>query len=177
MTFKRLFNHAMSFFIHGYLLRQLYFTQRNGMDALSGALLAFALVWLVMSMVLFFFKIQCRVLYPEAFSQLRTFEGRSFYEKLGIRLYRWMLLHSPFRFANTSVYLKDKRGKAALLALRTKILEAEWAHIINLLLVLIAMLFYAEIRWWLLLWNVVFNVYPVFLQRYHRLRIEQMHFS
>lgn len=167
----------MSFFIHGYLLRQLYFTQRNGMDALSGALLAFALVWLVMSMVLFFFKIQCRVPYPALFAQMRSFERLSFYERIGVPVYRWLLLHSPFRFANTSIYLKDKRGKAALLVLRTKILEAEWAHIINVLLVLIAMLFYTEIRWWLVLWNVVFNVYPVFLQRYNRLRIEQMHSS
>lgn len=165
----------MSFFIHGYLLRKLYFTQRADMNALSQAMLAFALVWLVMSMVLFFFKIQCRVPYPELFARIRSFEQLSFYRSIGLPVYRWLLLHSPFRFANTSIYLKEKRGKAALMQLHTKILEAEWAHIINILLILIAMLFYAEIRWWLLFWNMVFNVYPVFLQRYNRLRISRIY--
>lgn len=157
------------------MLHQLYFVQRDGLSGIKSALLAFALVWLVMSMVLFFFKIQCRVPYPVWVSRFRTFEGVLFYQQLGVRAFRWLLLHSPFRFANTQIYLHQSRSKQSVELLHRRMLEAEWAHIINVLLVFIATFVYQEIAFWLLVWNVVFNLYPIFLQRYNRLRISRLH--
>lgn len=174
MGFKRLFNHSISFFIHGFFLREAYLTQAKGLTTFASALLSFGIVWLIMSMVLFFFKIQCHVPFPDDIKRFRSFENNAFYRRFGVRAYRWLLLRSPFKLMNSGVYLGGLRGKMALERLLIKMEEAEWAHFINFFLVVIAWLLYTHLVPWLLFWNVIFNVYPILLQRYHRLRISKL---
>lgn len=174
MGYKRLFNHSISLFLHGFFLRAAYFTQVNGLTSLESILLSLGIVWLIMSMVLFFFKIQCHVPYPEGIKRLREFENPGLYNLFGIKAYKWLLLRSPFKLLNGGVYLHEMRGKKALSKLLLKMEEAEWAHFINFFLVMISLPLYAHLAPYLLFWNVIFNVYPILLQRYHRLRIVKL---
>ncbi len=173
-SLKRWFNHSISLFVHGVLFAKAYNYQQNPVSALQAALLSFALVWLIMVMVMLAFRIQCGIPFPERWFRIHKREAAEYYELLGVKLFRWLLLNGPFRFANQGVYIGQNRSDQALERLLSKIKEAEFAHVIDAVLTLLACVIYQQLILWLLLWNLVFNIYPILLQRYHRIRIEKV---
>ncbi|MEX2597438.1 MAG: hypothetical protein WEC59_10965 [Salibacteraceae bacterium] len=174
MLLKRLFNHVMLLLISGYFIHKLYLKQLKELKGHEEGMLAFALVWMVMLVVLLAFRIQCGFPYPESIKHFKSWETKTFYHRFGVRQFRWILLHSPFKYANGTIYLKQARGRIALERLLLKMEEAEWAHIINAVFVFIASIVMWQLTLWLILWNIVFNIYPIFLQRYHRLKINDI---
>jgi len=100
--------------------------------------------------------------------------------KLGVLSFGWLVKNSFMRFFNQSVYLKNKKDKASLLALVDEMTKAEMGHLIGfvfLVFVNVYMLIsgvdliYAAV---FALVNIVFNLYLVFIQQYNKRRIRKL---
>lgn len=120
---------------------------------------------------------------PPAYYQPRPFELRStFYERLGVRVFRRvatngdlinMLIrrHAPtYRVVRSSTSLDEYCARTYY--------GEKW-HLVLLLMGMITTIYAAYIGWFatalfLTTTNIVFNLYPVLLQRYTRVRIAKM---
>jgi hypothetical protein len=125
------------------------------------------LVWLIRHAVPFAFS--------DRYYRLRPFEidGR-LYRRLGVVTFKWLLFKSRVELLNFSAKLP--RGRTGLQDLERGIREAETDHAIALLVMLVIAIQAASNGWWallswLLLTNVVANVYPIMLQRHNRARL------
>lgn len=115
---------------------------------------------------------------PESWFRMRRKESRQLYRNLGVVLFRDMLVRSPFRVLNQKIHLTN-RSKGAFLELETHMRMAETNHVIAFVLSLIATVFYGQYNdarfiIWLTALNLIGNVYPVFLQRYNRIRMTRI---
>ena len=129
--------------------------------------LSMTLVWLMRRVVPFAF--------PPRYYRPRPFEadGRLF-QRFGIETFKWLLFKSRIELLNFSARLTH--GKSGLHRLERGIREAETDHAIALLVMaVITLQAVTNGRWalagWLLLANVVANVYPIMLQRHNRARL------
>ena len=129
--------------------------------------LSMTLVWLMHHVVQFSFS--------PRYYRLQPFEiDGGLYERLGIETFKWLLFKSRIERLNTSVRLSY--GRTGLQGLERGIREAETDHVIALLVMVVITIHAAmNARWalvgWLLLVNVVANVYPIMLQRRNRARL------
>ena len=144
----------------------------------SGAGFAFAVVWLPMTWLGIVSRIVTPRL-PARYHALRRFEldGRV-YERLGVRIVKWLLRRGPLAVFNPDLHLPppDARTPEAIARLEQGMRDAEASHAI-LLVVTVAVAAQAALRgWWAaaawtLLFDVLVNGYPVMLQRYNRARL------
>jgi len=125
------------------------------------------LVWLMRQVVPFAF--------PPRYYRLRPFEidGRLF-RRLGVVTFKWLLFKSRVELLNFSARLSH--GRRGLHGLERGIREAETDHAIALLVMVVITIHAATNAWWalaswLLLANVVANVYPIMLQRHTLARL------
>lgn len=129
--------------------------------------LSMTLVWFTRHLVPFTF--------PAWYYRLRPFEidGRP-YRRLGVVTFKWLLIKSRIEFLNVSARLSH--GRTGLVGFAQGIRHAETDHGIALLVMSVVTIHAAMNGWWafagwLLLTNVVANVYPMMLQRYNRARL------
>ena len=129
--------------------------------------LSMTLVWIMRHLVPFAF--------PPRYYRLRPFEndGR-LYRRLGVVTFKWLLFKSRVELLNFSARLSH--GRTGLHRLECGIREAETDHAIALLVMVVITIHAAMNAWWalvnwLLLANVVANVYPIMLQRHNRARL------
>jgi hypothetical protein len=113
--------------------------------------------------------------FPPGYYRLRPFEidGR-LYRRLGVVTFKWLLFKSRVELLNFSARLSH--GRTGLHGLERGIGEAETDHAIALLVMVVLTIYAAMHAWWalvswLLLANVVANLYPVMLQRHNRARL------
>lgn len=114
---------------------------------------------------------------PSTYFRSRRYERRWLYEALGIRMFKRLMRSKAYRAVNPHFMLRD--GRQGLRELADRMESAEAAHALlfaTVSVVAVAVLF---VRWfdaavWLMLFNVLFNGYPVMLQRYNRLRIQPL---
>ena len=129
--------------------------------------LSMTLVWLMRHAVPFAF--------PPRYYRLRSFENDGgLYRRLGVVTFKWLLLQSRVELLNFSARLSH--GRTGLNGLERGIREAETDHAIALLVMALITIYAAMKDWWalaswLLLANVVANVYPIMLQRHNRARL------
>jgi hypothetical protein len=100
------------------------------------------------------------------------------YETLGINLYRKFLVWIGWERVNKKVKPVNKNIKA-LLNLHYQTKHDELGHLIVLIIVLgfnvfVAFKFGVLKSLWLLIVNILINLYPVMLQRYNRPRIQRV---
>jgi hypothetical protein len=139
---------------------------------------AFALVWTLMLVGFFFYQTYKRVYLPKKYYSPKRYENARFYERLGIVFFQYCLVNSFFRYMNPRVYLKQK-GRQYLEFFYNETKQSETSHIISGLVTLFVqiLLFYwleyiAAIS--LTIFTVIFNLYPFFLQRYNRLKLNRL---
>ena len=99
------------------------------------------------------------------------------YEHLGINFFRKLLVRIGWEKLNKKSNPIEKNTKA-LMNLHYQTKKSELGHVIILLIVLgfnvlVAFKFGILKSLWLLILNVLLNLYPIFLQRYNRPRIER----
>ncbi len=129
--------------------------------------LSMTLVWLMRHVVPF--------VLPPGYYRLRPFEIDSrLYRRLGVVRFKWLLFKSRVELLNFSARLSH--GRTGLHDLERGITEAETDHAIALLVMVLITIDAAVNAWWalaswLLLVNVVANVYPIMLQRHNRARL------
>lgn len=99
------------------------------------------------------------------------------YESFGINIYRKLLVLIGWEKLNKKSNPMEKNTKALMhLHYRTK--QAELGHLIIFIIVIgfnifVAFKFGILKSLWLLVLNILFNLYPVLLQRYNRPRLER----
>jgi hypothetical protein len=129
--------------------------------------LSMTLIWLARHVVPFGL--------PPRYYRLRTVEndGR-LYRRLGVGTFKWLIFKSGVETLNWSARLSH--GRTGLPGLERGIREAETDHTMTLLAMVVVTLYAAMNGWWafaswLVLANVVANVYPIMLQRSNRARL------
>ncbi len=111
---------------------------------------------------------------PQEHYRLRAFEqnGR-IYECLGVQLFKRAVRRGPLAMLSPTLRLPAQRTVPALRALEGEMETAEAAHMVVFILMALAALAALLKRWpdaalWLTVFNILFNGYPVLLQRYNR---------
>ncbi|MDQ0067627.1 glycosyl-4,4'-diaponeurosporenoate acyltransferase CrtO family protein [Chryseobacterium lathyri] len=148
------------------------------MDSFSFAL---ALNFMLMACVLTFTEVMKSGLNSPYFNE-KTWEKKGqIYESLGIHFFRKLLVVTGWEKLNKKSKPVQKNPEALVnLYYRTK--QDELGHLIIMIIVLgfnifVAYKFGILKSMWLLILNILLNIYPIFLQRYNRPRIERiMHF-
>lgn len=113
---------------------------------------------------------------PRQYYRLRPVESNGrLYRSFGVGAFKWLLLKSGLDALNFSVRLSHAR--TGLPALARGIREAETDHAIALLVMVVVTLYAATRGWWaftswLVLTNLVANIYPIMLQRLNRARLQ-----
>jgi hypothetical protein len=103
--------------------------------------------------------------------------GGKIYRSLGIHFYRKLLVWIGWEKLNKKAAPVEKNTEA-LIHLHNRTKKSELGHLIILIIVLgfnifVAFKFGIVKSLWLLILNILFNLYPVLLQRYNRPRIER----
>src|SRR5574341_1058650 len=115
--------------------------------------------------------------FPSTYYDTKPFERTGqFYERVGIRLVKKLLRRGPLRALSPTLQFPKEKTVSALRNLENEMRKAETAHTLTFILML---LFggYAVINGWLdavmwiLLFNIIINVYPIMLQRYNRIKL------
>jgi hypothetical protein len=107
------------------------------------------------------------------------FASSKTYEKLGVLLYRKLLLANPFRMLNAKIFLTKNRDLASLKSVREAMATSEVSHWVGF----VAMLGLTIFAWWhrgslvglaYLFCNIIGNLYPCLLQQYNKRRLDQL---
>jgi hypothetical protein len=138
---------------------------------------AFSLTWLIMAFVA---AVTGRIfvrLDPNLFRLARwEHEGR-IYDRVGLGAVRWVLRHTPLGWLNPNI--KVRSGGSDMDRLLRDMNAVEGVHILAAGLSLAVAALYiltgqAIIGTWLVILTILFNVYPVMLQRWNRGRIVRL---
>ena len=145
-----------------------------GMDRLA---FAWALNFLLMFCVLAFTETLKSPLTSSYYNDKEWERRGKIYELLGINFFRKLLVWTGWEKLNKNANPVGKNAKA-LVHLHYQTKKSELGHIIIFFIVLgfnvfVAYKFGLIKSLWLLILNVLLNLYPIFLQRYNRPRIER----
>jgi hypothetical protein len=172
--FVLLFVYSILYFLTLFFIKSILQTNNVFIEILG----AFALVWNLMLVGFFFYQTYKKVYLPKRYYSPKKFENALFYERLGILFFQYCLVNSFFKYMNPRVYLK-KRGRQYLELFYNETKQSETSHIISgsVTLAVQILLFYwqeytAAIS--LTIFTVIFNLYPFFLQRYNRLKLNRL---
>ena len=113
---------------------------------------------------------------PSAYYDKRSFETDRFFIFLGVPAFRYVLVNSFFKRLNKRVYLRG-RSKDYIKVFSEETKQSETSHLISLLITLIVQYFYFVNKEWdhliaLSVFSILFNVYPMLLQRKNRFSVE-----
>lgn len=121
-----------------------------------------------------------RLSLPPAYYTSRPFERTgAVYERIGIRRVKRLLRRGPLRVLSPTLRLPRERTLPALRNLDNEMRKAETAHVITLLSML-PVAGYALVKGWLdagtwmLLFSLLINVFPILLQRYNRIKLQEL---
>ena len=116
---------------------------------------------------------------PSTYYDIKSFEksGRV-YEQLGVSLFKKIVRRGPFTVFSPTLRFPAEKSIFALRVLEGEMRKAETSHLAIFFMILFLVGYALFKGWldavaWLLLFNILFNGYPVLLQRYNRLKIEE----
>jgi hypothetical protein len=135
---------------------------------------AFSLTWLIMAVVAAVTsKIFVR-LDPKQFRLARWEREGRVYDRVGLGVVRWVLRHTPLGWLNPNI--KVRSGWSDMDRLLRDMNAVEGVHLLAAGISLAVAALYiltgqAAVGIWLVVFTILFNVYPVMLQRWNRGRI------
>jgi hypothetical protein len=140
---------------------------------------AFLINWLIMSWVAIIGQFVAFPSLPSTYYEIKPFEesGRV-YEQLGVSLFKKIVRRGPFTILSPTLRFPVEKTASTLRILENEMCKAETSHLVIFCLILLLAGYALFMGWWnavawLLLFNILFNGYPVILQRYNRLKIEE----
>jgi hypothetical protein len=138
---------------------------------------ALAQCLLVIFCAFLFFQAFKYVRLPSKYYFKKTFESRFYFKYLGVLIYRYILINSFMRYANSRVYLKGKK-REYLSVFHEETKQSETSHVSSFTITLFiqfSYLYQGEIILFfsLTLFSIFFNVYPILLQRNNRFETER----
>jgi hypothetical protein len=135
---------------------------------------AFSLTWLIMAFVAAATSRIFVRLDPERFRLARWEREGRIYDRVGLGAVRWVLRHTPLGWLNPNI--KVRAGWSDMDRLLRDMNAVEGVHILAAGVSLAVAVFFAlagqaVVGMWLVVLTILFNVYPVMLQRWNRGRI------
>jgi len=140
---------------------------------------AFLLNWLAMSWV----AIAGQAVHfslPQGYYSINTFERTGqMYERLGVRLFKRLVRRGPLAMLSPTLRFPKDRTTAALRHFEDEMRKAETGHVYIFVLMLVFISAALLRGWfdavgWMLVFNVIINGYPVMLQRYNRIKLQEL---
>ena len=117
---------------------------------------------------------------PSTYYDPRPFErAGQVYERAGIRLFKKLLRRGPLRILSPKLRFPKQVTIEALRDLENEMRKAETIHAVVFLLMLLMAGCTAARGWpdgvtWILLFNILINGYPIMLQRYNRIKLQEL---
>jgi hypothetical protein len=111
------------------------------------------------------------------FSLARWEQDGTVYDRVGVRAFRWGLLHSPFGWINPNFHLRPSRGECERLLQETCSSEAvHWVTMGGAVALGIVYIVegHGAYGYAMLLLRVPWDVYPILLQRWNRARASRI---
>jgi cytochrome b561 len=144
------------------------------------SIFAFLINWLVMSWVAVMGQFVTFPSFPSSYYEIKPFEqsGRV-YEQLGVSLFKKIVRRSPFTVFSPTLRFPPQKTTPALRNLENEMRKAETSHMAIFFMILVLVIYALINGWfdaiaWLLFFNIIFNGYPVMLQRYNRIKIQEL---
>jgi hypothetical protein len=140
---------------------------------------AFLVNWLAMSWVAIAGQ-AVDFSFPLRYYDIKDFErtGQA-YERLGIHLFKRLVRRGPLSIFSPTLRFPKDRTISALQHLDHEMRKAETGHVFIFILML-SFISYALLRgWfdvvgWMLVFNIIINGYPIMLQRYNRIKLQEL---
>jgi len=140
---------------------------------------AFLVNWIAMSWVAILGQ-AIHFSFPSGYYNVRAFErtGRV-YERLGVHFFKRLVRRGPLSIFSPTLRLPQDKTISALQYLNHQMQSAETGHVLIFMLMLL-FIGYALLRgWfdaagWMLVFNVMINGYPIMLQRYNRIKLQEL---
>jgi hypothetical protein len=148
--------------------------------AFRSPIFAFLFNWLIMSWVAILGQIITFPSFTSSYYEIKPFEqSGQVYERLGIFLFKKMVRRGPFSVFSPTLRFPAQRTAPALKNLENEMRKAETSHTAIFFMVLLPVIYALFRGWfdavaWLLLFNTLFNGYPIMLQRYNRIKIKEI---
>ena len=115
----------------------------------------------------------------ESMSGRFLFAEEKTYERLGVALYRRLLLATPLRLFNNQIKIPKNRDVQLLKDIRKHIATAEVSHWVGFVVMMVAtihawMTYGPKIGLSFVVLNILGNLYPCMLQQYNKRRLYQL---
>lgn len=159
------------------LICYLLFLQSLSEKNIEIILYVFIQTWNLMLIGFFFLQAFKYFRLPQNYYQKIKIESATLYKIFGVNLFRIVLINSFFRHLNKRVYLKGKSTEyLKVFVEETK--QSETSHIISMMCTLIIQIIYLNLGYlyqfyWLSIFTILLNIYPILLQRMNRHFIEK----
>jgi hypothetical protein len=116
--------------------------------------------------------------YNQKLSNFNFLSNENLNKYIGIEIFKWLIIHSIFKYFNPKLSLKKKINVSELADLRNEMTIAEMGHLIGFCFVTVFVLvklingnyLFAFI---ILIVNILMNLYPSLLQQQNKRRIDQ----
>jgi hypothetical protein len=141
---------------------------------------AFLINWLVMSWIAMMGQFVTFPTFPSTYYEIKPFEqSGQVYERLGVSLFKKIVRRGPFTVFSPTLRFPAEKTASALRNLEDEMRKAETSHTVIFCMILLLSIYPLIKGWfdaiaWLLLFNILFNGYPVMLQRYNRIKIQEL---
>lgn len=101
------------------------------------------------------------------------------YNAIGMPAFKWILKNSFFKYFNQKLKFETKPSRADLQTIRNEMTYSEVGHYIGFIFIVVIMvlkLLEAEVMYAaiLLVFNIIFNLYPSLLQQQNKKRIDRI---
>jgi len=140
---------------------------------------AFLVNWLMMSWMAVVGQV-VHFSFAPRYYQAKPFERTGqVYERLGIRLFKKLVRRGPLSIFSPTLRFPKEKTISALQGLLNEMRKAETGHALIFVLVLFFVGYMLLEGWldavaWMLLFNILINGYPIMLQRYNRIKLQEL---
>ncbi|RZS99162.1 hypothetical protein EV197_0371 [Aquimarina brevivitae] len=115
--------------------------------------------------------------YYQKLSHLNFITSSKLNRRIGLRYFKWVVKNTPFKYFNTQLKLGPKNKD--LRQIRYQMTLAETSHLIGFILVMLVAVYYSITKGlvfgsFVMLANILMNLYPSLLQQQNKRRIDQL---
>ena len=140
---------------------------------------AFLVNWLTMSWMAVTGQV-VHLSFAPGYYRVKPFERTGqVYERLGIRLFKKLVRRGPLSIFSPTLRLPKEKTVPALRDLENEMRKAETGHAVIFVLVLLFAGYLLLKGWldavvWTMFFNMLINGYPIMLQRYNRVKMQEL---
>ena len=140
---------------------------------------AFLINWLAMSWMAVIWQVVNFSFAPSYYHTKPCEHTGQVYERLGVRLFKKLVRRGPLSIFSPTLRFPKEKTVPALQGLLSEMRRAETGHALIFVLVLLFAGYMLLKGWldavvWTMLFNIFINGYPVMLQRYNRIKLQEL---